>query len=255
MISATAPIQRPLTNAVAIGLSALQRHRTQWQRNSALTADVNSVNIVSMNDTREQLVLAARDMLLEGGLPALSMRKLGARCGISAAAIYRHFPDKDALLATVVGEAFGIFMTYLAAALAETDPLKRYRAMNRQYFKFASDQPRYYQLMFMADSQALGFDRVDEATKRRAEGTFQMLVDRIAECQREGVFQAGNPIAQATFAWSSLHGLAALSLVGKLGPGAIEAGSPLIEAQIAGIEIALAQGDFWAQASTPEHDC
>ncbi|MBJ7328557.1 MAG: TetR/AcrR family transcriptional regulator C-terminal domain-containing protein [Solirubrobacteraceae bacterium] len=52
--------------------------------------------------TREAIVDAAAELLAEGGLDALTMRRLGDRLGISAMTLYRYFDDKDALLDAVV---------------------------------------------------------------------------------------------------------------------------------------------------------
>jgi AcrR family transcriptional regulator len=159
---------------------------------------------------------AARDLLLEGGLEGLSMRKVAARCGLTATAIYRHFPDKDALLASTIDEAFGLFISYLSRALREREPLARLRAMGSQYFEFGREHHRYYRLIFMTDCSALGFDKLDAATRSRAASSFQMLVDRVAECQHSGDIQTGNARAQAVFVWSTLHGLLSLHLTGNL---------------------------------------
>lgn len=202
-----------------------------------------------MADTRQEILAVARDLLLDGGLTALSMRKVAARCGISAPAIYRHFSDKDALVASAVGEAFGLFMKYLSAALAQAEPLARFRRLSMEYFAFAGEQPRYYQLIFMTNCDDLGYERLDEVTRERGRGTFRMLVDRIAECQREGLFKPGSAERQALFAWSSYHGLVALRLTGNLGPDAPNAQSAQNarqRAQIEGVVTALAQSDVWS---------
>lgn len=187
---------------------------------------------------------AARDVLLDGGLVGFSMRKVASRCGVSATAIYRHFEDKDALLASVVDEAFAIFAGYLMRGLKAPDPLSRFRGMAEAYFDFATEQARYYQLIFMTNCDDLGLDRVDEASHARRGGTFQMLIDRIEECQRAGIFQPGDSQVQAVFAWSTLHGLAALRSTGNLGI-ADATFATLRSAQIEGVATALKTGCFW----------
>lgn len=191
---------------------------------------------------------ATQALLLEQGLAGLSMRKVGAKCGVSAAAIYRHFPDKDALLASAVAEAFGRFMGYLTGALSEPTPIERFRAMGRQYFAFASEQRGYYQLIFMTNCSELGFERLDQASRERAQGTFQLLVDRVTECQEAGLFRPGTPRTQAAYAWSSLHGAASLFLTGNVDTGQF---ATLAAAQLAAIETALSTGSFWEGLPTP----
>lgn len=201
-----------------------------------------------MEDTRQALMAAARDLLLEQGLTGLSMRKVGAKCGISAAAIYRHFADKDALLASLVSAAFSRFMGYLTVSLSASTPLARFNAMGRQYFTFAREQPAYYQLVFMTNCSELGFERLDAATRERAQGTFQLLVDRVTECQEAGVFQPGAAQTQAAYAWSSLHGVASLYLTGNIDEAQFET---LIEAQLGAIELALSKHAQWPALPAP----
>src|SRR6185437_16137973 len=57
-------------------------------------------------DLRRALIAAARAILEEDGLPALSLRAVARRAGVSQAAPYHHFPDKDALLAALGAEGF-----------------------------------------------------------------------------------------------------------------------------------------------------
>lgn len=198
-----------------------------------------------MQALKEQLTEAARDVLLQEGLTGFSMRRVAQACRVSATAIYRHFPDKDALLASAIGEAFGLFGSYLTEALSATKPLSRLRRMGHQYFAFAKDHERYYQLIFMTNCSDLGFDQLDSVTRERAAGTFQMLVDRIEDCQRAGVVKRGDSRAQAAFVWASYHGLASLHLTGMLGVDA-EAFSALEEAHVEGVLTALSKGSFWA---------
>lgn len=176
------------------------------------------------------------------------MRKVGAKCGVSAAAIYRHFPDKDALLASAVAEAFSRFMGYLTAALPEPTPVARFRAVGRQYFAFATEQSAYYQLIFMTNCGELGFERLDRETRERARGTFQLLVDRVAECQEAGHFLPGAARTQAAYAWSCLHGVASLYLTGNVDEAQL---SVLVEAQLSALETALGAGTFWADLPVP----
>ncbi len=173
--------------------------------------------VSSKEDTKTELAHAARDVLLEEGLAGLSMRKVAGLCGISATAIYRHYEDKDALVARAVLEGFRIFGSYLMDALEESTPLKRFRMMGRRYIEFAREHPSDYRLIFMTDCQELGMTHLDEVAKREIGGTFQLLQDRIVECQRAGLFSRGDPRAIAASVWASTHGLSSLIVTGNVG--------------------------------------
>lgn len=194
------------------------------------------MTVASETGTREQLVRAARDLLIEGGLGAVSMRRVASQCGLSATAIYRHFPDKDALLSAAVLDGFRRFGAYLLDALEKPTPLDRYRHIGRRYFDFARDHRHEYQLIFMTDCAGLGLQKLDETSKQEISGTFQLLQDRIAECQAAGLFEAGDSRAFAASVWASVHGLASLIITGQLESdetdGLIELHLRLIEASL-----------------------
>lgn len=190
------------------------------------------------DSTRLELIDAARDILLESGLAGISMRKVAAACNLSATAIYRHFEDKDALLADAVLEGFRIFGSYLMDALEERTPLKRFRMLGRRYFDFALENQADYRLIFMTDCEKLGMTHLDEVARREIGGTFQLLQDRVTECQRAGIFRSGNARALAASVWASTHGLATLLVTGNLGEGDAEVES-LIKLHLDQIERGL----------------
>ena len=167
-------------------------------------------------ETRERILSEARDLFLERGLEGFSMRVLAERVGISAPAIYRHFTDKDALLATLIDASFSTFSSYLGRALAGRTPLERFRRCGEAYFAFALENPRAYRLMFLTDCRELGFVRISQEIDERARGTFLFLVDRIRECIDAGIFAPGEPPSVALWVWAQVHGLSSLWLLGQL---------------------------------------
>jgi len=166
-------------------------------------------------ETRERILSEARDLFLERGLEGFSMRGLADRVGISATAIYRHFEDKDALLATLVDASFSSFSAYLVRAHSGATPLERFRRAGEAYFDFALDNPQAYRLMFLTDCRERGLVRISQEIDERARGTFLFLTDRIRECMAEGVFPAADAMASTVWVWSAVHGLASLWLLGQ----------------------------------------
>jgi AcrR family transcriptional regulator len=163
-------------------------------------------------ETRERILVEAREVLLENGLNGFSMRGVADRVGVSATALYRHFEHKDALLASLLEHGFTTFANYLVRALAGKTPLERFRLTGLAYFDFALEHPRDYELMFMTSCRALGFDKVSADIKQRMNGTFVFLVDRTVECMKAGVFAERDPHAVALSVWADVHGLASLWL-------------------------------------------
>jgi AcrR family transcriptional regulator len=100
-------------------------------------------------DLRNTLRDAARAILEEEGLAALSLRAVARRAGVSHAAPYRHFPNHEALLVELVTEGFAELRQGIAAAVAgparETD---RITAIGAAYMRFVTQRPGVARLMF-----------------------------------------------------------------------------------------------------------
>jgi AcrR family transcriptional regulator len=167
-------------------------------------------------NTRQQILEEAREVFLKQGLVGFSMRAVAERVGVSATALYRHFDGKDALVATMLGEAFATFGSYLGRGLGGRKPLERFRKTGEAYFDFALDHPRDYQLMFLTNCAELGFRRISKEIEERSQPTFQFLVDRIEECMAAGAMMKGDARQVALYVWSTVHGAASLWLYGQL---------------------------------------
>ncbi len=171
-----------------------------------------------MADTRMLILDQARDLFSEEGLQAFSMRRVAERSKLTVSALYRHFDDKDALLAEVLEASFGTFAGYLMRSLDAETPLERFRSTAHRYFDFGREHPRDYALMFMTNCADLGFDKLGDETRERLGSSFRFLVNRIEECLEAGVFKPADPEKLAVIVWSQTHGMMSLYLVGQLGP-------------------------------------
>jgi AcrR family transcriptional regulator len=191
-------------------------------------------------ETRERILQASRELLREKGSSGFSMRGLAERVGVTPTALYRHFEDKDALLATLLDEGFSTFASYLLRALSGKTPLERLRRSGVAYFDFALEHPRDYALMFMTPCADLGLESVSENQKARMDGTFVFLVDRIKECIQAGVCLAHDPRALALHVWTTVHGLASIRLNGQLAELDAGAFRQHVEFELDRIEASLA---------------
>lgn len=168
-------------------------------------------------NTRETLIGCARDLLVAEGFGSFSLRRVAALAGVSPTAVYRHFEDKDALLVATVLRGSALFTSYLLRALNETTPRERLRALGRHYFDFAVENPADYEVLFVANHRDLGLDKCDEKTRAETGVSFQLLVDRVAECQRSGDVRDGDERTLALSIWAGVHGIVTLALSGRLG--------------------------------------
>ena len=162
---------------------------------------------------RPALIAAARALLDEGGASAVGLREAARRVGVSPTATYRHFRDKDALLAAVAAQGFREFAAALADAGRAGEPLS---AMGAAYVDFALARPGMFRLMF---SPLLAERAIDAELRAAAEEAFAQL-RRGVESRAAG----GEGVeAAAIAAWSLVHGLSHLILDGVLPKESAEA--------------------------------
>jgi len=177
-------------------------------------------------DLRRALLDEALRLIEKEGPRALTLREVARRAGVSQAAPYHHFADKEAMLAAVAEEGF---VELLAAQVEARDaagdePIARLQGLGRGYIRFAVQHPAHYRVMFVGAVEIPKHAALHEAAHR----TFEALMDVVVEGQKAGVLRSGNPSELAVIVWSMMHGLAMLwtdcRLEGLAGPfGGIEA--------------------------------
>src|SRR6266478_9089319 len=94
-------------------------------------------------DLRHALIQAGLEMLAEGGAAALDLRKVARKAGVSHAAPYRHFADKQALIAAINEEGFHRLAERIQHALQEVpdDAFEQLFGIARAYVQFAQENP------------------------------------------------------------------------------------------------------------------
>lgn len=158
---------------------------------------------------RPALLAEALRVLAEGEPTSLSLRELARRLDVSHAAPYRHFADKDALLAAIAQQGFELLAGDLedAAAGHPDEPLRQLADTGWAYVRFALHQPQHFQVMF-------GVSAVDQAAfpdlHAAGQRAFDVLLRVIERGQRAGSVVPGEPYELAVSAWAQVHGLAML---------------------------------------------
>jgi len=170
---------------------------------------------------RRALLDEALAIIRVEGVSGVKLREIGARIGVSRTALYRHFADKDALLAAVSTEGFRTLRQELTSAWrAEGRADDAFRAMGVAYVRFAVANPSHYRVMF---GGALASETPDPELAAEGEGAFRALVDALVELQRDGMIRGDDPMLMATYVWSLVHGMAMLAIDGRLHQqGAVE---------------------------------
>jgi len=148
------------------------------------------------------------------GVEHLTLRTVGARLGVSRSALYRHFADKQSLLATVGKEGFRKLRQALADAW-ETNGRGRigFEAMAKAYVEFGVAHPSHYRVMFGGFIES---GAKDDLFNAEAKAAFQVLVNALVEQQNAGDIRRDDPVLMARFVWALVHGTALLFIDGQL---------------------------------------
>jgi AcrR family transcriptional regulator len=168
-------------------------------------------------DLRRALIDQALRTIDRLGVEGLTLRSVGEALGVSRTALYRHFSDKQALVAAVAREGFRTFRLALVDAWERRGRGRAgFEAMGEAYLQFAVAHPSHYRAMFgrFVESCARDPELIEEA-----EAAFQALVDALVEGQREGWVRQDDPLMLARFVWSVTHGIAMLVIDGQLRDG------------------------------------
>lgn len=149
---------------------------------------------------------AALDRLQAEGPSALGLRELARGIGVSPAAPYRHFADRQALLEAVAAEGFRRFSMAMNAAAADKPEAEQLEAMARAYVRFAIDAPNLFRLMFSTEIE----HRRDPALAAAAKTAYATLA---AAAAREDVAASAKV---AITAWAFVHGLSVLLIAQQI---------------------------------------
>jgi len=185
-------------------------------------------------DLRAALIDVAISLIAERGVREFSLAEASRRLGVTVAAPYRHFADRDDLLAAVGMRALEEFAAALAAEERDTDPPEqRLAALARAYVRFAGEQRPLFDTLFVA-----GIDKNRYPEFRRA---FHALEDTFRACALEVCehdARAADALMAATEA--TAHGHATLLLDGAFDDEEDPVGSAAEQAAAA--TLAIIQG-------------
>lgn len=167
---------------------------------------------------RQNIVVAARDLLLEQGLSGLSMRSIAERIEYSPATIYLYFKDKDELVGEVVRTGFELMESVAVDELKRLGPAadgaEQYGALGRAYARFAVENPAYFRVMFELPGTP-GGECEPECAATSPTG-FERTVEVVRSAMDHGSMRAGDARRTALIGWGLIHGLTTLYLSGHL---------------------------------------
>lgn len=187
-------------------------------------------------DLRWALLQAASQLLEREGSAGVGLRAISRLAGVSQAAPYRHFADRESILAALAEQGMVALGERMAAAARQAgEPVAALNAIAEAYVAAATERPHLYRLLFgpeVADKKRY------PAVRDAGLCAFNVLIDAITAGQRAGLVRAGEPAELAMGHWAAVHGIALLMIDGVVAERVAAAGGPVAMAR-------LVAGQLW----------
>jgi AcrR family transcriptional regulator len=167
------------------------------------------------NLVRQEILDAARDILVREGYEGLSMRKVAEKIDYSPTAIYLHFKDRDDLVFNVCEQLMaGLARELQEVANRSPDPLVALKKGLRRYVEFGLAHPQHYEATFGIPH---GHDP-DKDARYLAPGTMSMqafgfLPQLVGECIKQKKLAKVDVHAASCALWAGIHGITSLLIV------------------------------------------
>jgi AcrR family transcriptional regulator len=177
-------------------------------------------------------------LLAEEGVAALTLARVGKRAGYVAAALYRYFPSKDALVAALQRRTVDVLHALLGAALAAFDrasatrrlspdvrALARLRVALNAYLAMPTTRPNEFGLLalLLGDPRQLVADEEAARTAPRIRELLTELVELLLAAETASAIEPGSPVDRAVVLWATAHGLASLRKMERFDPSTFNA--------------------------------
>ena len=158
---------------------------------------------------REALIKAALDLISQKGPAGFTFAEAARAAGVSPAAPYRHFRDRDALIADVARQGFTLFAGHLARAWNDGEPTARaaFERLGVAYLAFARTEPAYFSAMFESGLSLAEFPEVSVESEK-AFTVLRTACEGVLETMPKD--KRPPAMMMALHIWSLSHGIAAL---------------------------------------------
>ena len=163
---------------------------------------------------RTRILDAARELFVERGIEAVTMREIARRVGYSSTALYLHFQDKEALIRELCDTDFLSLAHEFQAIDDIPDPLERLRLLGLAYVHFAVTYPNHYRLMFMTPRVSCPPDSSAVQKGNPEQDAYARLLLMVKDAHQAQLFrpELTDPDLIAQTLWASLHGVCSLQI-------------------------------------------
>jgi len=163
--------------------------------------------------TAEKILKAAHTLFEREGADAVTMRRVADAVGITAMAIYRHFPNRDALLKKLSDDSFNSIAHEWESRSRKLDVLDRLMTLMEPYLDYALAHPHLFDHAFSVRRDDAR--RYPEDFHARRSPTFNVALDAVIEGMAKGVLKQDDPHDVTMTLWAHQHGLIALYRAGR----------------------------------------
>lgn len=171
-----------------------------------------------IKNIRNRILNAALDIIIQEGFPALTMRRIASKIGMTAPNIYNYYKSKDELYISLVIQGFEILYHELTSVYeAHQDPVERGAALARAYINFGLKHSSYYDIMFTYptpkynDYVGTPLEKLSEVEYRISMDIVALALDVVKSLMSEELAADEEKVQMYFIAsWSMLHGMISL---------------------------------------------
>ncbi|MCB9696654.1 MAG: TetR/AcrR family transcriptional regulator [Alphaproteobacteria bacterium] len=170
--------------------------------------------------TAEEIVDSAERLVLEQDPATVTVASIAKGLGMTAGALYRYFPSREAILARVEARCLGSLADALGRVPSSADPLAELDARCGAFVAWAATEPGRYRLLarMLATPEPLVDGEALEHVVPEALRMIRPLHDALDRAAREGALGPGDAAQRALVVWASLHGALQLAKLGRFVP-------------------------------------
>ena len=171
-------------------------------------------------ELRRKIMDAARELFVERGYEAVTMRGIAERIEYSPTAIYFHFADKATLIRELVAHDFRALAERFSRLARIADPIERLRELGNAYVDFALRNPNHYRLMFMTPAPEGDGAKGSLAQGGADRDAYEFLRQTVQEGIAAGRFrpELSDPELLAQMCWAGVHGIVSLHITKARAP-------------------------------------
>jgi AcrR family transcriptional regulator len=162
---------------------------------------------------RAEILDAAKQLFVEEGYAATTIRRIAAKLGVSSTALYVYFPDKDAILVEICDATFAGLIVELEAVRRESaDPLSALAKSLERYIRFGLDHSNEYELTFVT-RRSKELQKLKTESENLGMQAFDRFYDCVDAVVRAGLTNDSDTRRLTQQLWAAIHGLVVLLLL------------------------------------------